>query len=221
VNFSNKRGRGRPIGRGKDDSGTLARIADLIVTSPKLKPTTAMRHVLDAGVANNQSVIRRLQVKWRAEAGRYLAQAQARRAVAPARRSRTACSSRTGLQFAVAQQVMHDALGLSQLASVQAAFETPALRAAREMMIKPGMLAAQEAACRFRESPGVLAAEKMYNSPRYRRYASFRTAPRCGLPAKPRWRWRSSRAYSKAVSSREHLTGGARAVCRVPRKRSA
>ena len=86
MNNQIKRRRGRPIGTGKDDSSTLSRVADLIAANPALRPTTAIKRLLDT---LDPSTIRRLQVKWRVGKDEYLAQARLRRTVvvAQARRS--------------------------------------------------------------------------------------------------------------------------------------
>jgi hypothetical protein len=171
-----KRGRGRPVGTGKDDAPTLSRMADLMLANPNLRATTAMKRILDT---IDPPVIRRLQVKWRAEADRYLEQARARRAVAatPSRRTNAQYTPRTTRQLAGAQRAIHDALGMSHLASIQAALNNPALRAAREMMGSPAMLAAQEAARRYRESPAMQAIEAFRSSPTMRAIEELQNSP--------------------------------------------
>lgn len=57
-----KRGRGRPEGSGLNDGPVLARMADMIVAAPRLKPTTAAKRVLDGP---DEATISRLQVKWK------------------------------------------------------------------------------------------------------------------------------------------------------------
>lgn len=74
-----KQGRGRPVGTGLDDSATLCRMADLILTDPRLRPTTALKRIVENP---GPSFVRRLQVKWRAASPRYLAEARARQAMA-------------------------------------------------------------------------------------------------------------------------------------------
>ncbi len=63
-----RRGRGRPRGEGKKDSEYLAKVADLMVKNPSLRPTTAMKQIVhqrnDWGCLDD-SVLRRFQVKWR------------------------------------------------------------------------------------------------------------------------------------------------------------
>jgi hypothetical protein len=70
-----KRKRGRPVGSCKDDSPLLARVADILLLSPKLKPTTAIKRVL---ALPDPSPIRRLQSKWKQGGSNYLQQANAR-----------------------------------------------------------------------------------------------------------------------------------------------
>lgn len=171
-----KRGCGRPIGSGKDDSPTLNKVADLIAANPALRPTTAIKRVIDTP---DPSIIRRLQVKWRAGKEAYLAKAQARRAVAvvPARRASTPYSPRTARQIVAAQRAMQDALGGSQLASVQAALNDPTLRAMREATSSPAMLALQEAMRRHQESPAMRALVELQNSPTMRAIRELQTNP--------------------------------------------
>jgi hypothetical protein len=73
-----KRTRGRPRGSGKDDSPYLARVAQLLLRDPSLRPTTAMKRVLatrkDWGVSD-ETLLRRWQVKWKAQ-GQALIAAQ-------------------------------------------------------------------------------------------------------------------------------------------------
>lgn len=81
-----KRPRGRPRGTGKNDILHLMRVADLLVSEPELKPTTAMKRVLREHKNWRQTdptLIRRWQVKWKANRVLLLAaaheRAQARR----------------------------------------------------------------------------------------------------------------------------------------------
>ena len=76
-----KRQRGRPRGSGKDDSGTLARVADLLVCEPSLKATTAMKRILperDWGASDATTLVRRLQAKWKSTHETELAAARER-----------------------------------------------------------------------------------------------------------------------------------------------
>jgi hypothetical protein len=67
-----KRGRGRPRGTGKPDQAMLRQIASLLAEDPSLKPTTAIKRSIGT---KNPSHIRRLQVKWKSEGSRLLADA--------------------------------------------------------------------------------------------------------------------------------------------------
>ncbi|KAB8318483.1 hypothetical protein SD81_015975 [Tolypothrix campylonemoides VB511288] len=160
-----KRGRGRPLGSGIDDMPTLQKVADLMAANPALKATTAFRRI----IANpGQSQIRRFQVKWKAGAATYLAEAHQRRAtapvLAPARRAGATYSPRTARQLMEAQRKMQEALG-------------PGLQAAHAMMNTPGMMAAQEAARRLRESPVMRAMEELQNSPTMRAMRELQESP--------------------------------------------
>ena len=176
MTSQSKRGRGRPIGTGKDDAPTLSKVADLIVANPALRPTTAIKRVLDK---LDPSIIRRLQVKWRAGKEEYLTQARSRRevTVAPARRASIPYSPRTARQLMAAQRAMQDALGGSHLASVQAALNDPGLRAMREAMSSPAMQAMQEAMRRYQESPAMKAIEEFRSSPAMRAIEELHNSP--------------------------------------------
>lgn len=159
------RGRGRPVGTGLDDGPTLNKMADIMVANPAMRPTTAMRRAIDKP---GPSLVRRLQVKWKAGSAEYLAAAHARRAAAsapvPARRVSAAYSPRMSRQLMQAQRKMQEALG-------------PGLQAAQAMMTSPAMLAAQEAARRLQESPAMRALEEYRNSPTMRALEEYQNSP--------------------------------------------
>ena len=71
-----KRRRGRPRGSGKPDGSTLQQVAELLAEDLRLRPTTAIKRLIGT---KNDSDIRRLQVKWKAEGRTLLSQAQERR----------------------------------------------------------------------------------------------------------------------------------------------
>jgi hypothetical protein len=65
---TDKRPRGRPRGSGKNDTAFLARIADLLVRDPSMRPTTAMKRVMSSSEGwqeTEETLLRRLQVKWK------------------------------------------------------------------------------------------------------------------------------------------------------------
>lgn len=82
--MSTQRPRGRPRGTGKNDEVFLNQVADHLVKSPALKPTTAMKRVLysrqDWEGASEAAVLRRWQEKWKAGAETYLTAARERAA---------------------------------------------------------------------------------------------------------------------------------------------
>lgn len=87
------RSRGRPKGSGKNDSGPLMMVAGLMVDDPKLMPTTAMRRVLRSTERHrwpetDETLIRRWQVKWKAEGAAYLQKVRDERTAAEAERQR-------------------------------------------------------------------------------------------------------------------------------------
>lgn len=164
---NNKRGRGRPRGTGLDDSPTLKKVADLLADDPSLAPTTAMKRVLPKP---DETTVRRLQVKWREQGAKYLADAQARRAAVPAptRGAGASYAPRTIGQIVEAQRKMQDALG-------------PGFRAAQELMNTPGMAAAREAARRYHEDPTLRAFREIQNDPVVRAMREFHNSPEARL----------------------------------------
>lgn len=95
-----KRKRGRPPNTGIDDSAHLKRIAELMIATPGLLPTTAMHRVIRGRKwpASDKALVRRWQKKWQTEGERYLAEArQAHDArLAQAARSRENVPARGG-----------------------------------------------------------------------------------------------------------------------------
>lgn len=83
-----KRPRGRPLGSGKNDDAYLARVADMIAADAGTKPTTAIKHVIyqraDASELDD-TLVRRLQGKWKLGHEAFLAAARARVAQTQAR----------------------------------------------------------------------------------------------------------------------------------------
>jgi hypothetical protein len=75
-----KRRRGRPPGSGKNDSARLAEVAALILREAALKPTTAMKRIMRTrhSPESDDTLLRRLQCKWRKQGARLLAEARDR-----------------------------------------------------------------------------------------------------------------------------------------------
>jgi len=158
---TNKRGRGRPPGTGLDDSPTLRKVADLIAANPSLKPTTAIKRVLERPT---DTAVRRLQGKWKEHGPRYRAEAQARRSVPATRRASRSHAPRTARQIFEAHRRMQDALG-------------PAMTAAQEMMNSTAMREAQEAFRRYHESPAMRAIQEFQNSPTMKAMLEIQNSP--------------------------------------------
>ncbi|TPI83484.1 hypothetical protein [Mesorhizobium sp. B2-8-9] len=80
--MTEKRGRGRPEGTGKKDGPFLADMADLMIRTPKMRKTTAIRRVMaarsDWEAASPEAMVHRLQEKWKAEGEAHLAAAHKR-----------------------------------------------------------------------------------------------------------------------------------------------
>lgn len=73
------KGRGRPVGSGKNDAVTLMQVARLMVRDPSLKPTTAMKRVIAARKdwpERDETLLRRLQIKWRTPGQNFLDRAR-------------------------------------------------------------------------------------------------------------------------------------------------
>jgi hypothetical protein len=83
-----KRPRGRPPGSGKNDDAYLARVADMIAANARTKPTTAIKRVIyqraDASELDD-TLVRRLQGKWKIGHEAFLEAARARLAQAQAK----------------------------------------------------------------------------------------------------------------------------------------
>jgi hypothetical protein len=75
-----KRPRGRPRGSGKNDSAELACVADLLVKEPSLSAAAAMKRVIGGrqGSETPETLLRRLQVKWKQQKESLLAAAKER-----------------------------------------------------------------------------------------------------------------------------------------------
>ena len=69
MTVQTKRGRGRPPGEGRQDKPFLEKVADLMIADSHLKPTSAMKKILQSRKdweSSDETIIRRWQVKWKA-----------------------------------------------------------------------------------------------------------------------------------------------------------
>lgn len=67
---------GRPLDSGLNDSKALNAMADMMLSNPKLKPTTAVKKIL---TEPGPSLIHRLRRKWKADSGGLLSKARIRK----------------------------------------------------------------------------------------------------------------------------------------------
>ncbi len=132
------RRRGRPPGTGKDDVPTLAAMADLLVATPGLKPTTAMRRVV---TRIGDSHLRRLQDKWRVHGARLLAEADRRRQeqAETAARDATARRSRPTSPAAAYDQTAGLMNRIPRDRNLARLVDFPAATALRDMLDSPMM----------------------------------------------------------------------------------
>jgi hypothetical protein len=75
-----KKPRGRPKGSGIDDAADLAKIADVLVSDPKLTARRAILRVMQMNfrVGSDDARLRRLQAKWHADHNALIAAAKVR-----------------------------------------------------------------------------------------------------------------------------------------------
>lgn len=153
-----KRGRGRPAGSGLNDGPVLAKIADMMIAVPTLKPTTAAKRVLDAP---DDATIRRLQAKWKKAGQRYLDQALARRDAKISRQTESGPGLRVARHIALAQLAGERMSGGAMLL---AGMDHPALRAIRAAQENPTVRLMQE----IYNRPEMRLMRELYDSPQMR-----------------------------------------------------
>lgn len=155
--------RGRPVGTGTDDTLYLERIADLMAADPSLRVTRAIKRVLQQPDAT--SVVRRLQVKWKADGVRFLAEAQARHAEASRPRASAVRRSPHASSFEAYRRANDAHRALSEafpaMSAMQELYNSPGMRLAREMYNSPQMQLARE----MQNSPEMRLAREMQNHP--------------------------------------------------------
>jgi len=120
--------RGRPRGTGIDDLPSLAAVADMLLASPGMLPTTAMKRAV-RGVQATQ--LRRLQEKWRVHGARFLAEARerARRGEEAAAKAAVARAAAVAPDQAAAWRVAAGMVDHAGMASVLGRMDIPALKA--------------------------------------------------------------------------------------------
>lgn len=183
-----KRGRGRPVGPGKDDMPLLEAMADLMVARPGTRKTRALKLL----VSNpDLALIRRIQIKWNQHSPDLLVAAQARREAAQQsdtapRASRSAANHIAAVTAATrvvrdlydspVMRVMRELQDGPVARIVRELQNNPALRLAREMQNNPAVIAARaihagpalSAAREFHDSPAARMARDVLNTPAMR-----------------------------------------------------
>jgi hypothetical protein len=155
---------GRPIGTGKVDEPLLRQVAELLLSDSELKPTTAMKRLVGPDKASD---IRRLQVKWKTEGAKVLAEAQQRRRAAEAQASRQTGTLRDISSLA-------DRLASSPAMKLAREMEnSPSMKLAREMQNSPAMRLVRE----MQNSPAMKLAREMQNSPAMRLVREMQNSP--------------------------------------------
>lgn len=154
---SGKRGRGRPKGTCLDDRPTLRAVADLLLSEPSLRPTTAMKRVKPK---LTQAETRRLQAKWKLSADALMAEAKERAVRDRVRSTSARAPSNLGAMAEFTR-------------AVRALQDDPITRAVRDAQNSPAMKAMRE----FHDSPAMRAIREYQNSPMMRAMREFQESP--------------------------------------------
>lgn len=169
-----KRRRGRPPGTGRDDRPSLIAMAKLIAENGQLRPTTAIRRILQSP---SDADIRRLQVKWKESGAALLAD---RLAEQKARRD-----VEIGRQNAAFQERMRKQQDkMAEFVSYIIGTNSPAMRMAREFQYSEAARAMRE----FQDSGEAQMLQEMWNSPAMRTIREMQEGPE----AKALWELQNS-----------------------------
>ena len=169
-----KRSRGRPKGSGIDDEADLQAIADRILASDRLRPTTAMRQryrSLPGRTDSEEAAVHRWGEKWRSQKHRLMAEALARREarrITEAEIARPAAVGPTG-RDPLAGLPLSPGLSayqqmLDQQQRLQDLIDPPMMRRIREMIEGPAFRAVTD----HLNSPTYRAIRDVVDSPTYR-----------------------------------------------------
>lgn len=184
-----KRPRGRPPGSGKNDDAYLAHVADMIAANAATKPTTAIKRVIykraDASELDD-TLVRRLQGKWKIGHESFLEAARARLAQAQAKvmnhdntRAWKLPGGRLNIPteqigaFLDAMRPLHDKLRSPEV--LEKILETS--NRYRSMVEQALNSPAAKALADFANSPTAKALANYANSPAAKRLAEFAASP--------------------------------------------
>lgn len=163
MTVQTKRGRGRPPGEGKQDKPFLEEVADLLTADGRLKPTSAMKKILQSRKdweSSDETIIRRWQVKWKAYGASLLVAAgeRARPVVTPAPLPPGAFERQlSSYPFWQMKQELERSPYLAMIREMQ---NSPAMQIAREMHNSSAMQMARE----MYNSPAMQMARQMQSS---------------------------------------------------------
>ena len=120
--------RGRPRGTGIDDTPILAAVADVLLASPGMLPTTAMKRAV-RGVQPTQ--LRRLQEKWKVHGNRFRAEAgeRVRQKEEAAARAAAAGAAAVAPDPAAAWRAAAGMVDQAGVAAMLAGIDSPAMEA--------------------------------------------------------------------------------------------
>lgn len=136
--------RGRPRGTGIDDVPTLAAVADVLLASPGMRPSTAMKRVV-RGLEATQ--LRRLQEKWKVQGGRFLAEAGERAQTAAAlAASEAVVRAERGAGSGNAKE-------MAWMAAMLAGIDAPGMRTNLDIANSPAAIEAMKAMRDMADSP--------------------------------------------------------------------
>ena len=176
MTVQTKRGRGRPPGEGRQDKPFLEKVADLLIADSRLKPTSAMKKVLQSRKdweSSDETIIRRWQVKWKAYGAAFLvaARERARPVVTPAPLSPGAFEHQLSSQtFWQMKQELERSPYLEMIREMQ---NSPAMQMAREMHNSSAMQMARE----MQNSPAMQMAREMQNSSAMQMHREIQNSP--------------------------------------------
>lgn len=175
-----KRGRGRPKGPGIDDTARLEKVAELMIATPGLKATGAMKRT---DPAPNETVLRRLQVKWKVEGPNLLDRAAERQATLRAKEIERSTSPSAGGSYGLSAiaDMNRRMRAMQRLEDLAAGFENPLMKAAREsnalIEAAMGVSNASKTMDAIYNSPAMRAVRMIEESPTMRAIRQFEDSP--------------------------------------------
>ena len=156
---SQKRGRGRPKGPGKDDSKELAKIANMLVANPDILPTTAFKKIVSWPDA---AYIHRIQAKWKIQKEALLLKAEQRKSDRLASESRMHSSlASTSNNLANWKALAYGSSTAGQLRALRMTVDSPTIRALKKLENDP----VQRALKKLYDSPGMRMIRELESGP--------------------------------------------------------